>query len=260
MPERSWCADAERRAEAWLSPEDLAFKTRPGRSRRSTARSRQGYCSHGSPPTKSLAKPQTAPPSGRTTDRLPNGRAQEHHRHHRQPLHGTSDPAIETIAAQLETPDWQTPPVESDQQPGLADRAVTRRAVPDTSTLSDEISTMANSHDFTAKQPMQRRTRRVGPRHRFPLADRGVLRRPPSRKGLAHTNLAYRARTATSPRRYCHGFLAVLRHTAKKGGPPLWTTGSDRQHNGRIGSIISRRTWHLNAGLGDRPISSPVHR
>ncbi len=202
----------------------------------------RGYRSHGSPPTKSSAKPQTAPPSGRTTDRSPHGRAQEHHRHHRQPLHGNKDPAIiETIAAQLETPRLQRWPAESDQKASGHDWAVIEALLPDTSTLSDETSTMANSHTFTATTHAEKRlcelVRVIG--SRWPIEE---CLRPPSRKRVwRNTSSGFTAPgTATSPWRCSPWlFLAVLRHTAARGPAPVDNRQRPAAHTRTDRNIVS---------------------
>ncbi len=187
---------------------------------------------------------------GRTTDRLLHGRAQEHHRHHRQPSTATSDPAIiELIAAQPKRHDWQRRACGIGSKGfRVYDWAVIEAPFPDTSTLSDEISTMANSHTSHRYNPC-RRTVRAGPRHRSRWLITEEAFRGRYRKRVWRNNCSGDAPgTATSPWR-CSPWLFLPRCAIPPKGIAPGTTGSDRQHNnGRIGEHDGRWTGTSTAG------------
>ncbi|SNT63556.1 SRSO17 transposase [Actinomadura meyerae] len=264
MPERSWCADAERRDEAGV-PQDLVFMTRPQqvqamidrtveagvpfawfaadeefgqnhKLRRHLEEQQIAYC---------MAVPKNTS--------LTTG----------SPSTATSDPAIiETIAAQLKPCDWQR------RACGIGSKGfrVYDWAVIETPFTGHQYVIRRNINDgelayFHCHNPrgegLCELVRAIG--SRWPIEE--CFEAAKQEAGLAqyqfrlyrawyrHITLAMLALT----------FLAVLRHTAKKGARPLWTTGSDRQPTTDEPAAIttSHRAGTPTAGPAT---AQPVHR
>lgn len=262
MPERSWCADPERRAEAGV-PEDLTFATRPQqvqamidrtveagvpfawfaadeefgqnhKLRRHLEEQQIAYC---------MAVPKN---TTITTGSVSTA---------------TGDPAIvETIARKLKAHDWHRRAcgigskgfrvydwaVVEARFPGH--QYVFRRNIAD--------GELAYFHCYNPRgEGMPELVRVIG--SRWPIEE--CFEAAKQEAGLAqyqfrlyrawyrHITLAMLAMT----------FLAVLRHTAKKGAHHLWTTDDDRRHTtgGSTATTANPRTgFPADGPAADRPV------
>ncbi|MGI5204837.1 IS701 family transposase [Spirillospora sp. CA-108201] len=258
MPERSWCADAERRAEAGV-PEDLAFMTRPQqvqamidrtvgagvpfawfagdeefgqnhRLRRHLEEQQIAYC---------MAVPKnTTVITGSVSS-------------------ATGDPAIvETVAAQLKPHDWQRRACGIGSKGfRVYDWAVIEAPFPGHQYVFRRNITdgeLAYFHSYNPRgEGLCELVRVIG--SRWPIEE--CFEAAKQEAGLAQYQFRlYRAwyRHITLAM-LAMAFLAVLRHTAKKGTRPLWTTGGDRRRTTDGPAAITTRPpdGHLNGLSGD---------
>lgn len=264
MPERSWCADAERRAEAGV-PQDLVFMTRPQQVQAMIDRTveagvpfawfaadeefGQNHKLRRHLEEQQIAYCMAVPKNTTVTTGSPST--------------ATSDPAIiEAIAAQLKPHDWQRRACGIGSKgfrvydwavieaPFPGHQYVFRRNIND--------GELAYFHCYNPRgEGLCELVRVIG--SRWPIEE--CFEAAKQEAGLAQYQFRlYRAwyRHITLAM-LALAFLAVLRHTAKKGARPLWTTGSDRQHTTDGPAAITTSRWTGTSTTGPAT-DQPVHR
>ncbi len=240
-------------------PEDLAFKTRPQQVQAMIDRTVEAGNTVRMVRRRRRVRPKL--PLRRHLEEQQiahlHGRAQEHHRHHRQPPGNKRSRHHRDHRRTTETPRLATPSLWNRIKGfRVYDWAVIEAPFP-----GHQYVVRRNINDgelayFHCYNPC-RRTVRVGPHHRFPLADRGCFEAAKQEAGLAQYQFGFTAPgTATSPWR-CSPWLFLPCCTIPPRGR-LWTTGSDRQHttDGSAAITISRRTGTSTAGPAtDQPVA-----
>jgi SRSO17 transposase len=262
MPERSWCAAPERRAEAAV-PRDLTFATRPQqvqamidrtvearvpfawfaadeefgqnhKLRRHLEEQQIAYC---------MAVPKN---TTITTGNVSTA---------------TGDPAIvESIAAQLKPHDWQRRACGIGSKGfRVYDWAMIEAPFPEHQyvirrNIADGELAYFHCHN-PREEGLSALVRIIG--SRWPIEE--CFETAKQEAGLAHYQFRlyhawYRHITLAM---LAMAFLAVLRHTTKKGNRYLWTTGDDRRHTtgGPAANTTNPRVGTSTAGPAtDRPV------